>query len=82
MMRRGEHQMGMTGMMPFRHGKIAEVTPPIYDAKAGHETMSLISSLKDESGQIAGKLEVALSFDYLMEDIRFLHFRNSGNSCC
>lgn len=81
MMRRGEHQMGMTGMMPFRHGRIADVSPPMYDANAGHETMSLISTLKDESGQIVGKLEVVISFDYLMQDIRSAGWWQSDLAC-
>jgi class 3 adenylate cyclase len=59
-------------MMRFHRGKIAEVTSPRYDALAGGETVGLISSLKDDSDQVLGTLEVTIRFDYLMQDIQSL----------
>jgi sigma-B regulation protein RsbU (phosphoserine phosphatase) len=56
-------------MRRFHRARIAEITPPIYDASAEHETVSLISDLNDESGQTVGRLEVLLNFDYLIEKI-------------
>jgi adenylate cyclase len=66
-------QMGSGGMMMrFHHGGISEVTSPRYDAKAGEETVTLISDLKNESGVNVGRLKVSLRFAYLMQDIKNL----------
>ena len=59
-------------MMRFHRGRIAEVTPPRYDALTGGETVRLVSYLKDESDKDLGTLDVAIRFDYLMQDIRAL----------
>jgi adenylate cyclase len=64
--------MGTRGMMRFRRARIAEVTPPHYDAETKQETVSLISSFKDESGRIIGTLDVTVRFDFLLQDIRKL----------
>jgi class 3 adenylate cyclase len=65
--------MGSRPMMRFHRARIAEVTPPTYDSQAdsqaGHKVITLASILKDESGKVVGRLEVALRFDYLLEDI-------------
>ncbi len=68
-------------MMRFHRASIAEVTPPKYDTQAGHETVSLVSILKDESGKVVGNLEVAVRFDYLMEDIIKLGWWQSEMAC-
>jgi len=73
--------MGHQSMMRFQRGRIAEVTPPKYDAQAGHETVSLVSILKDESGKEVGNLEVAVRFDYLMEDIIKLGWWQTDMAC-
>ena len=73
--------MGSQRMMHFHRGRITEVTPPIYDTQAGHETVSLVSILKDESGKEVGNLEVAVRFDYLMEDIIKLSWWQSDMAC-
>ena len=73
--------MGYQSMMRFQRGRIAEVTPPKYDAQAGHETVSLVSILKDESGKEVGNLEVAVRFDYLMEDIIKLGWWQTDMAC-
>ena len=54
------HHMSNQHMMRFHRARIAEVTAPKYDTEAGHETVSLVSILKDESGKEVGKLEVAV----------------------
>jgi class 3 adenylate cyclase len=64
--------MGRGYMMRFHRANISEVTPPHLDTQTGQETVSLISRLKDESGGEVGSLEVALRFDYLIQDIRRL----------
>jgi hypothetical protein len=74
-------RMGSQSMMRFHRGRIAEVTPPTYDTQAGHETVSLVSILKDESGKEVGNLEVAVRFDYLMEDITKLGWWQSDIAC-
>jgi HAMP domain-containing protein len=74
-------QIGPQPMMRFHRGRIAEVAPPTYDTQAGHETVSLVSILKDESGKEIGKLEVAVRFDYLMEDIIKLGWWQSEMAC-
>jgi adenylate cyclase len=68
-------------MMHFHRGRITEVTPPTYDTEAGHETVSLVSILKDESGKEVGKLEVAVRFEYLMKDIIKLGWWQSDMAC-
>ena len=78
----GRHlHMGSQRMMHFHRGRISEVTPPTYDTKAGHETVSLVSILKDESGTDVGNLEVGVRFDYLMEDIIRLGWWQSDMAC-
>jgi len=74
-------RMNHQRMMGFHRGGIAEVTPPRYDTQAGHETVSLVSILKDESGKDVGNLEVAVRFDYLMEDIIKLGWWQSDMAC-
>jgi adenylate cyclase len=64
--------MGRKSMMHFHRARISEVTPPQHDAQIGQETVSLISNFKDESGTLIGTLEVAIRFDYLLQDIQSL----------
>ena len=68
----GRMGMGRRGMMRFHRARISEVTSPVYDAQAGEETVSLISTLEDEDGTKVGELKVTMRFDYLMQDIRAL----------
>lgn len=63
---------GRRGMMRFRRATISEVTPPRHDAQLGQKTVSLTSQFKDENGRLIGALEVAIRFDYLLEDIQAL----------
>jgi adenylate cyclase len=67
-----ELDSGKRGTMRFHKAKMAEVTPPHYDAKTGRMTVSLISTFKDESGRVIGALDVTLRFDFLLQDIRNL----------
>ena len=69
MMHGMQPHIGRPRMMRFHRARIAEVTRPTYDTEAGHETVSLVSIFKDESGQEVGRLGVAVRFDYLMEDV-------------
>jgi len=75
---RGGGSMSGMGMRRFHRAKISKVTSPLYDAQIGQNTVSLISNLKDESDQIIGTLEVAIRFDYLMQDILTLGWWQSN----
>ncbi|MFW6333954.1 MAG: adenylate/guanylate cyclase domain-containing protein [Desulfosalsimonas sp.] len=68
-------------MMQFKRGGVSEVTPPGYDAEAGRETVALVSDLKNSSGIQVGRLEVSVSFDYLMKDIERLGWWESQQAC-
>ncbi|NOR10660.1 MAG: SpoIIE family protein phosphatase, partial [Desulfovibrionaceae bacterium] len=60
---------GRSGMMHFHRARIAEITVPRYDSILEHETVSIISELNDADGRTIGRLEVAIRFDYLVENI-------------
>lgn len=49
--------------------RIAEVTPPRYDCLVDHETVSVVKELKDDSGNSIGRIEVVMSFPYLIQDV-------------
>jgi len=69
------------GMMRFHHGELSKITKPRYDADAGYETVKVISSLINSSNQTVGKLEIVLSFDYLIKDIINLGWWQSDMAC-
>lgn len=81
MMHGMQPHIGRPRMMRFHRASIAEVTRPTYDTEAGHETVSLVSIFKDESGKEAGRLEVAVRFEYLMEDVIKLGWWQSDTAC-
>jgi len=56
-------------MRRFHSARIQEITPPRYDDKINHETVSLVSDLNDENGQSVGRLEVVLNFKVLIKDV-------------
>lgn len=56
-------------MRRFHSTRIQEITPPRYDHKINHETVSLVSDLNDENGQSIGRLEVVLDFEVLIKDV-------------
>jgi sigma-B regulation protein RsbU (phosphoserine phosphatase) len=60
-------------MLPFHSAGIREITPPRFDASGEHGTVSLISDLSGENGQIIGQLDVVADFSYL-----FRHVLESG----
>ncbi len=59
-----------SGKTHSRRSVPVEITSPRYDAVEDHATISLISDLAAEDGEILGKLEVTIRFDYLVEDIK------------
>jgi len=68
-------------MMMFQRARISEVTRPRYDAQTGEKTVTLISNLKDESGEVVGRLKVSVKFSYLMQDIIQLGWWQGDKAC-
>lgn len=58
--------------MQFRMARIAEVAPPQFSARTDRKIVRLVSNFKDSSGRIVGSLDVAIRFDFLLQDIRRL----------
>jgi adenylate cyclase len=77
----GRHMRFQGRMTSFHRGRVFEVTAPRYDARSGQETVTLISNLKDESGNLVGTLEVSASFQYLMEDVKMLAWWQTDQAC-
>ncbi|MDD5205547.1 MAG: HAMP domain-containing protein, partial [Desulfobacterales bacterium] len=81
----GMHDRGMGlgrgRMMRFHRGAISEITSPRLDAATGRKTVNLISELKNENGEVIGKLRVSLGFDYLMQDILKLGWSQGDQAC-
>lgn len=77
------HRDRMSGspMMRFQRGGISEVTPPRYDAESGEKNVTLVSDLLNRSGEHVGRLEVSVSFEYLMKDIDKLGWWQSSQAC-
>ncbi|MEW6664465.1 MAG: adenylate/guanylate cyclase domain-containing protein [Thermodesulfobacteriota bacterium] len=67
--------------MRFHQGMISEVTSPRMDARTGEKTLDLISELRNVTGEVVGKLQVSLSFDYLMQDLLKLGWLQSYQAC-
>jgi adenylate cyclase len=65
----------------FHQGKIAEVTSPRLDARTGETSVDLVSELKDEDGDVVGRLRVSVGFDYLMQDLVKLGWWQSDQAC-
>jgi sigma-B regulation protein RsbU (phosphoserine phosphatase) len=67
---RGSHAMGNAWRMRrFHSANIREITPPRFDARGGHGTVSMISELLDERAQVLGRLEVVVNFDFLFQHV-------------
>jgi sigma-B regulation protein RsbU (phosphoserine phosphatase) len=67
---RKERTVGVRrGRGHFHRARIAEITPPRYDTLLEHETVLIISELTDTDGRTIGRLEVAIRFDYLLENV-------------
>jgi HAMP domain-containing protein len=56
-------------MRQFHHASIREITPPKFDARGEHGTVSMISELLAEHGQPVGQLEVVANFDFLFKHV-------------
>ena len=80
-MKRTARGMGGMRIMEFHRARITEVTPPIYNAETGDETVTLISLLKDKAGAAVGALEVSVSFQYLIKGIKAMDWWQTGQAC-
>ncbi|MCP4575629.1 MAG: HAMP domain-containing protein [Deltaproteobacteria bacterium] len=79
--RRMARGKGGESMMRFNGGRIAEVTPPIYNAETGRETVSIISELKGDSGSGVGNLVVSVDFQYLLKGVKALAWWQTEQAC-
>jgi len=52
-----------------RGGSKAEILSPRYDELVAGETVTLVAPLSDPEGKRLGRLEVALRFDYIIQDV-------------
>jgi len=68
-------QPGQMGMYRFHHGRIIGLSEPAFDAKQGTETVSINSDLMDQNDQKVGELRVELRFDWLIEELVKLGWR-------
>lgn len=67
-------------MMRFEQARIADVSPPTYNALTGEQSVTLTSQLNDERGETLGILTVAISFEYIMQDILNLSWWQSDTA--
>ncbi|MCG8633919.1 MAG: HAMP domain-containing protein [Desulfobacterales bacterium] len=67
--------------MAFHRSRIAEVSPPSYDAGLGKETVAMTILLSGSEGKSLGSLSVVMGFDYLLEDIKRLGWWQSDLAC-
>jgi sigma-B regulation protein RsbU (phosphoserine phosphatase) len=56
-------------MMRFHRARLKQLTPPRYDPSSDLQTVSVVSEFSDASGVVIGRLEVVLSFDFLIQNI-------------
>lgn len=67
---RGSRIMGKAWRLRrFHSASIREITAPRFDARGEHGTVSMISELLDEHGQVIGALEVVANFDFLFKHV-------------
>lgn len=69
------------GMMQFHHSKLLKISEPVFDADQGHKTVTLFLNILTSSGRVMGKLEILMSFNYLLKDIIKLGWWQSDMAC-
>lgn len=72
---------GETHGMRFHGAIIPEVTPPRADARTGEKMVDLVSELKNQTGEVIGRLRVSIGFDYLMQDLTTMGWWQSDQAC-
>jgi adenylate cyclase len=68
-------------MMHFHHGTFSKITEPRFDANAGKKTVNLVSYLLDSKDEEIGKIEIVISFDFLITDVIRLGWWQSDMAC-
>lgn len=74
-------RMGDHGQMQIHRSQILKITEPQYDTNAAQETVTLVLSLLNTSDQVMGKLEIVMSFKYLLKDILKMGWWQSNMTC-
>ncbi|WP_024334237.1 adenylate/guanylate cyclase domain-containing protein [Desulfotignum balticum] len=73
--------MAFGGMTQFRHTRILDVSQPVYDTDAGHNAVIMSVTLVDSAGSGNGRIEIKMSFNYLLKDIIQLGWWQSDMAC-
>lgn len=60
---------------------LSGISDPIFDSSLGHETVTLTLNLLDSFGWPSGELNLKISFEYLLKDIRALGWWQSDMAC-
>lgn len=69
-MGRGSGSMGMgQGDKRWMMNQVVELTPPHVDIEGENEKVNFITKLRDTDNNVLGSVNVAVSFDYLIENI-------------
>jgi sigma-B regulation protein RsbU (phosphoserine phosphatase) len=56
-------------MRRFHSARIRQITPPRFDTRNEHGTVSLISDLNDENGRTIGQLDVVVDFSFIFQHV-------------
>ncbi|MFO7752431.1 MAG: adenylate/guanylate cyclase domain-containing protein [Desulfobacteraceae bacterium] len=72
---------GEPNRMRLNRGRILKVTSPNYDTEINRETVKILLSLADENDKTAGRIEIVMSFDFLLKDIIELGWWQSDMAC-
>jgi class 3 adenylate cyclase len=77
------HLMGTNnpGMMQLRHSKLLKISDPVFDADKGNETVTFFLNILTSREQIMGRLEIVMSFNYLLKDILKLGWWQTEMAC-
>ncbi|MFZ0612562.1 MAG: SpoIIE family protein phosphatase [Desulfobacterales bacterium] len=67
--RRDDMSEMMRRMHRFHRARIGDITTPRFDALKENQTVSLVSDLLDDTGQVIGQIAVVLSFEYLVKNV-------------
>ncbi len=72
---------GVGRMRWFHRARVSKVSEPRLDPDSGQRRVTLTFDLGDQSGRTVGRLQVVMSFDYLLKGIRDLNWWQSDQVC-
>jgi len=80
---RGHHTgMGTSmDMMPFHGAGFARIIPPKFDPTTHQKTVTIESNLLDRDNRTVGRLQVIMSFDYLLENVLSSSWTEGDKAC-